>query len=349
MNEPTPKTDEASASQEPQFKPMDVAPAEEKSAEGKPAKAKAKAKTAKAAAPAKAKAATAPAPAPAPASAPEPAAPAAAPAAAAPAAAPATASFDQLAGVVLDAADLANKSAHSAATVSTELRQSQEALRVVQQAAQRQARILLFTASGIMTFCMIFFLIIGVRMNSRINQLDATIEAVGKRVVDLNAGVESLEAVKASVTELTGQVNTLAQTTSKVTGRLEESVRQQEALAQQIPQKTAQQVSAASGNLARQVEGINSRLQAQSTAVQNLGKEVQTLRGAVGNVDRLNRDVQSLVTLQRERYLETLQRNQAPPERDRNLQYPRQPAPASPNAQPAANNGQIVVVPKPQN
>ena len=92
-----------------------------------------------------------------------------------------------------------------------------------------------------------------------------------------------------------------------------------------------------------------------ASAVQALSREVQTLRASVGNVDRLNRDVQALITLQRERYLEALQKAPAAPPpnasnapgaaaaaapaapAERLPQYPRYQAPTgtSPNAQPA--------------
>ena len=71
-------------------------------------------------------------------------------------------------------------------------------------------------------------------------------------------------------------------------------------------------------------------------------------------VDKLNRDVQSLVTLQRERYLEAMQKSTAGAERERerSLQYPRTQPPVSPNAAPSTttnNNGAIVVAPRTNN
>ncbi len=97
----------------------------------------------------------------------------------------------------------------------------------------------------------------------------------------------------------------------------------------------------------------------QATAVQALGRDVQALKGAVGNVDKLNRDVQALVTLQRERYLEAMQKNApaaptapaaaAERERERSVQYPRVQPPVSPNAAPSTTtspSGAIVVPPR---
>jgi hypothetical protein len=71
-------------------------------------------------------------------------------------------------------------------------------------------------------------------------------------------------------------------------------------------------------------------LQTQANAVTTLGNEVKSLKGAVGGVENLKRDVEALVTLQKERVLETLQKNNAAASREKALQYPRvnPPAPA---------------------
>ncbi len=289
--------------------------------------------------------------------------------------------LDKLAAATLDAADLANRGAEAAASTATELRKAQELARKVQETAHKQALILLISTTLIMVICMGFFVVTGIRMNSRINQLDLTIDAVVKRVIDLNAGVESLDQMKGSVGALAKEVETLAKASAEVGAKLESAVRQTEAISAQIPSKTAQQVASSAQGVARQVDALGARLQAQANAVQALSRDVQALKGGVGNVDKLNRDVQALVTLQRERYLEAAQRAQAPtpapsaapaaaptPARptqlpgtaaaarpaereagsDRALQYPRPQPPASPNAQPTANPNVISVPPKPQ-
>jgi hypothetical protein len=107
---------------------------------------------------------------------------------------------------------------------------------------------------------------------------------------------------------------------------------------QTVPGETAKQVAATSDNLLKQVQAINGRLQSQAGAVQSLGNEVKALKGAVGNVDKLNSDVQALVTLQKERYLETLQKNNANANANTNrpVQFPRT-NPPRPAGEPAAN------------
>ena len=182
----------------------------------------------------------------------------------------------------------------------------------------------------------------GVRLVSRINQLDAMLMAVGKRVVELNAGMESLEGVNQSVKELASQQVALTKSQGQIEGRIDASLKQSESLVQKVPTETAKQVAASSDSVIRQVQGINAKLQSQANAVQSLGSEVKSLKSAVGNVDGLKRDVEALVTLQKERYLETVQKNNASASRERAVQFPRYTAPKpgeAPTAAPAPTTG----------
>lgn len=243
--------------------------------------------------------------------------------------------YQSLAQVVLDSAELATKSAEAATSVSSQLRRATDEFKEVTDAGHKKARLLLAVMSGVMVISLIFFLIMGVRLVSRINQLDAMLIAVGKRVVELNSGMESLEGVNQSVKELASQQVALTKSQGQIEGRIDASLKQSESLVQKVPSETAKQVAASSDSVIRQVQGINAKLQSQANAVQSLGNEVKSLKSAVGNVDGLKRDVEALVTLQKERYLETVQKNNATTSRERAVQFPRVGAakPGEPNAQ----------------
>jgi hypothetical protein len=90
----------------------------------------------------------------------------------------------------------------------------------------------------------------------------------------------------------------------------------------------------------KQVEGLGNQLKTQANAVQALSKDVKALQSTVGDVNVLKRDVQALVTLQRERYLEQLQKQAAAAADARRpppVQFPRPAPPTSPTAAPGAN------------
>ena len=235
--------------------------------------------------------------------------------------------YQSLAQVVLDSAELATQSAEAAASVGSQLRRATDEFKEVTDAGHKKARLLLAITGGVMVISLIFFLIMGVRLVSRINQLDAMLMAVGKRVVELNSGMESLEGVNQSVKELASQQMALTKSQGDIEGRIDASLKQSESLVQKVPSETAKQVAASSDSVMRQVQGINSKLQTQANAVQSLGNEVKSLKSAVGNVDGLKRDVEALVTLQKERYLETVQKNTANSSRERAVQFPRYAAP----------------------
>jgi methyl-accepting chemotaxis protein len=200
--------------------------------------------------------------------------------------------------------------------------------------------LLLAIGGGVMVVCLLFYLIMGVRLVSRINKLDVMMEAVGKRVVDLNAGMESLDGLNKSVQELANKQAELTKAQSQIEGRIDAQLKQSESLVSKVPTETAKQVAATSDTLKREVQSLSGRLQSQASAVQSLGNEVKALKGSVGNVDGLKRDVEALVTLQRERYLEALQKNNVSAAKEKALQYPRvQPKTAEtapPGAAPAA-------------
>ena len=231
--------------------------------------------------------------------------------------------YQALAKAVLESAEIASRSAEAAMAVSRELKQATGNFRDLSDAGYKKGRLLLAIGGGVMIVCLIFFLIMGVRMVSRINKLDVMMEAVGKRVVDLNSGMESLEGINRSVQDLSAKQAELTKAQGQIEARIDSQLKQSESLVQKVPTETAKQVAATSDTLKREVQSLNGRLQSQANAVQNLGNEVKALKGSVGNVDGLKRDVEALVTLQRERYLEALQKNNAASAKERALQYPR--------------------------
>lgn len=247
--------------------------------------------------------------------------------------------YQALAKAVLDSAELANRSAEAAMNAGHQLRQATTDFRTLTDSGQKKATLLLGITGAVLVVCLLFFLTMGVRLVSRINQLDTMITAVGKRVVELNSGMDSLNSVNQTVQELAGKQAELTQAQSQIESRIDAALKQSESLVQKVPAETAKQVAATNDNLTKQVQSLNGRLQSQANAVQALGSEVKAMKNTVANVENLNRDVQALVTLQKERYLEALQKNNAQATRERAVQYPRVPAstPATRAADPGTN------------
>ena len=246
------------------------------------------------------------------------------------------AQYQALAKTVLESAEIASRSAEAAMAVSREMKLATGNFKEMGDEGFKKARLLLAIGGGVMVVCLLFYLIMGVRLVSRINKLDVLMEAVGKRVVDLNSGMESLEGLNKSVQELAAKQAELTKAQGQIEGRIDAQLKQSESLVSKVPTETAKQVAATSDTLKREVQSLSGRLQSQASAVQNLGNEVKALKGSVGNVDGLKRDVEALVTLQRERYLEALQKNNAGAAKEKALQYPRVQAKPADGA-PAGN------------
>ena len=258
--------------------------------------------------------------------------------------------FDKLASVVLESAELASRSATVATGTSAELKVTAEQLKKTQQLAYKQALWMLFASAGIMVIALVFFLIMGIRMNARVNQLDETLLAVGKRSVELNVAVGTMDGLQSTLTALGPRLESMAVASGQIESRIDAAIQRSEALVAEVPTKTAQQVSSVSDQLTKQVQGINNQLKTQSAAVQNVTKELQAMRTVVRDVDRLNKEVQALISLQRERYLEVLRQNQNRTQAESNVQFPRrqgdEASPPAPSTVP--NDGRIIVSPPPR-
>ncbi len=83
----------------------------------------------------------------------------------------------------------------------------------------------------------------------------------------------------------------------------------------EVPDAAAKRVSAQTNVLAGQVKSLKSALVAQgaqldkvSSSVVALGSQLKSFEGQVNNVSKLNKDVEALITLEREKYLDLLRR-----------------------------------------
>ena len=121
-------------------------------------------------------------------------------------------------------------------------------------------------------------------------KLDATVLAVGKRYVEMNAGLESLTLLNDSLAEMQVKQDAFAQLQSKLTTNLEEASKASQGLVTQVPQATAKEVQARTAALMQQVQSIDSRVAAQGNAVKKMADEVKAMQGQQENLGALKRD-----------------------------------------------------------
>ena len=77
------------------------------------------------------------------------------------------AQYQALAKAVLDSAEIASRSAEAAIAVSREMKHATGQFKALSDAGYKKARLLLAIGGGVMIVCLLFFLIMGVRMVSR--------------------------------------------------------------------------------------------------------------------------------------------------------------------------------------
>lgn len=248
--------------------------------------------------------------------------------------------FVTLSSSVLDAADVASQAAKAANEAGQKFNHSTVRLTKLSQGMGKTSTIVLASTAVLMVLSIGFFAAMGVRLISKVNQLDTTVMTVGKRAVELNTSLESLGLMGEKISELTVQQEQLAKSQAELEQRIAATLASSTESVQKVPEALAKQMAASTSGVTKQVEGLGSQLKTQANAVQALSKDVKALQSTVGDVNVLKRDVQALVTLQRERYLEQLQKQAAAAAEARRpppVQFPRPAPPTSPTAAPGAN------------
>ena len=218
--------------------------------------------------------------------------------------------LDALSSVVLDSADVASNAATSATGLAGELQNSVKSVQAAIDAASKQGKIVLIGAGGILMVSVAVFVAMSATLQSRINQTDAMLLAVGKRVVELNAGIEGIDAMNRSLSSFSERTDAIMAAQAKLEEQIKISLGESKDLVNSLPAQTAKSVEGISKNIAAQVVAMDAQMKKQASAMASLGGQVKSLAGSVGDVAPLKRDVQALVTLQRQRYLEALQQQQ---------------------------------------
>lgn len=237
--------------------------------------------------------------------------------------------------VVLESAELATRSANMATNAGADLKAATKHLDTTLAIQKKQTTILFAAAGGLMLVAATVFAAMTVSLKSRINQLDTMVGAVGKRVVELDASMELVGSVNEALQEMVSKQEGLTKMQVKLEVRLDEAIKN----SQSVPEQTAQQVDAKGQVLAKQVKGMDSRLQQQANTLKTLSSQLQNLQGAVGETGGLKREMEAIAKLQRDRQsAETTASTQAAAatvsaarQREKMIQYPRVQQDATPS------------------
>ncbi len=251
--------------------------------------------------------------------------------------------LESLMSIVLDAAEVANRSASAVATTGGHVNKAAEKLIDGAQRSATQAKVVLGIAGAILVGSAGVFSFMSVQLQNKVSQLDEMTLAVGKRAVDLKRRMESMDDIHSALEDLKlAQENTqsVQQAIEEKIARLSEApkapprpepkpapaatgaapaakaepspellaVRKAEAQAKaEAARAEAAKAEAANKALLQQLTTLDGMLKDQSKAVKDLSGQFNRLQGSVSNVESVKKDVETLAQQQKQREKEMAQ------------------------------------------
>jgi len=232
---------------------------------------------------------------------------------------------------IMDSGELATRAAGLAADAAGELRSSSKELQTSYHAQRKISMVLLVVCGSLMLVTGGVFSALAWQLQSRVTQLDSMVLAVGKRIVGMDASMESVGAVQEALQTMIIKQEAIAMLQVKIEGRLDEAIKS----TQGVPELTAKQIDIKTQAMTQQVTAMDARLKSQAGALSNLSSQMKGLQGALGDTGAVRRELEAQARQQRERQnSEAATRTAAAAaaaaavrNRERMLQYPRvQPA-----------------------
>jgi len=229
--------------------------------------------------------------------------------------------------VLMDSAELATRVANVAADAGVDLRVASNKLTMSYEQQRKLLILLIAIFGGLMIVACGVFATMAWRLQSRVSQLDTMVLAVGKRVVGMDASMESVGAVQQALQELLVKQEAMTSLQSKIDARMEEAIKS----TQGVPELTAKQIDGKTQEMSKQVQLLDGKLQAQANVLKTLSGQMKGLQGSVTDASGLRRELEAQQRQQRERQAAeaaaAANNTNVVRNRERMLQYPRaQPA-----------------------
>jgi hypothetical protein len=223
---------------------------------------------------------------------------------------------------VLDTADATNSAADVSRRASSALengldhlqKRVNELVNASAKSASLSGRVLLGSVSALLV-AIGLFVFMSFQLSDRVAQVDGMMLAISKRVVQMNSGLENFEKMNYSINQLAIKQAQFADKQTLLVQAVSDAEAATKNLNTEVPDAAAKSVSAQTNVLSGQVKSLQSALVAQgaqlekvSSSVVALGSQLKSFEGQVDNVSKLNADVEALITLERDKYLDLLRR-----------------------------------------
>jgi uncharacterized coiled-coil DUF342 family protein len=168
-------------------------------------------------------------------------------------------------------------------------------------------------AAGALLVALGLFAFMSVQLADRVVKVDAMIVAVSKRVVEMNAALDELSDLNASINEVSVDQRRLSSEQANFVASLNSLKTEVGSLSTSLPNTTANSVEEKTTKFVSKIEMLASSVDSQSSAISSatlginrLDKKIEALESELQGVKKLNRSVTALVALEREDYISVL-------------------------------------------
>lgn len=226
---------------------------------------------------------------------------------------------------LLDTADATNSAAdvsrRASLTLEKGLNQVQKRVKELDAASAKSNQLSGYILIGAVTILVVsvgVFSFMAQQLNAKTNQVDSMLVALSQRVVNMNSALSLFDEIKGTMNSLAIEQAQFSDTQNDLIASVRNAERLAGLLKNDVPEAAAKRVSQSTVVVVKQVDALAGRVAKQSADVTKvtksvavLAKQLKSMQGQVGNVKALNADVQSLITLERAKYLDVLQRQVA--------------------------------------
>lgn len=213
-------------------------------------------------------------------------------------------SFDAVITRVLDASDVANKTASIAATSTEHLIDAVDELRASTVKARMHAVVVLGVTGFLMLAAVGVFTVMALQLQGRLDSADSTIMAVGKRVVSLNASIGTLKQMEAALEKFNERQDEQVKAMEKMMPQLETGMAEVRKSVADLAEKSAKPAAKAeadprSAALQAQLKALEPQLQAQARSTARLAEQVTTMQANLAKINGVSRDVETLLKMEK--------------------------------------------------
>lgn len=205
--------------------------------------------------------------------------------------------MQDLKSTLLDSAELATRGASLAVKAGVEMHHAAEKLMTSSVTQQKFNKIILLAFGATMTIALVLFVVMAIRMQSKITQLDAMVLAVGKRVVTMDASIELVSTASDLFKDFSSKQDALTNAQLKLESKIDESIK----AALVAPDPKSKPVEDTSKEIKLLFQNLESKIQVQASSIKSISSQIQKLQTSLPDPNSFKRELESASRLLKER------------------------------------------------